>query len=1608
MEGVGINSTQSQVIVSVDWPNWSSENTVEIYSPSGTLISTITDPTGTGNSSYATTVDLGCLEDLNNYYFIMYDTYGDGWNGVDNITITVGGTSVYNQNGNTATSGGTTVNFNVSGGSSAAEISISGNSIEIVDGDTTPSTSDNSDFGKVQFGVDTTVNTFSINNQSCSTSLNLTGASPYITILGPNAADFSVTTIPTTPILAGGSTTFAITFNPTTAGIKNAIIRIDNDDTDENPYNFNIIGESIAPLTAGPGGVIPGLKLWLKSTAGLGYADGASVTTWGDQGLGANATVNTAGQEPTFKDNTTDNVNFNPVVDFNNSYNPVPKDGDYSFDDTTTQFLEGTGGFYTEDIFVVLIPDTTVNNSFGSMDIFCGDEDESTDAEDATGIGYGSYSIRFNNEVISYAVGVTSEDGTGGTEDGYGVTEISTTKTYNNVGIINARNNSGATQQELYYNANNIETLQNHIADFTNVDNSRYWIGRSEGWEASTDARIAEIITYNSRQSDTDLTDKRNRIQSYLAIKYGITLGVNGTSQDYVDSDGTVIWDQSVNTGYNYDITGIGRDDASELNQKQSSSVNNATDGTGLIEGILTMGLTDIYNTNGNNITTNAVNTFNDKNLLVWGNNGADLNLAASVINVDMSEGITGLTTPVTFTGMQRIWKVVESGGDIPSVKVSIPQNAIRNITPPGSYLMFISDTNVFDPTADYRVLTPDGSGNLETNYDFDGTKFITFGYAPQTIVVRSIYFDGVVDYVDMEDALDLNTSFTVSAWIKRGAGSANTSILSKRDAAYTEGYDFKITNTGLFEMSWKNGATQTITSDVAIPQDQWHHVAVIYNSGTANLYIDGVLDKTASLTAPVATTQSFYIAAAGKSTPTAYFEGNIDEVRVWDTALTIDQLRYIMNQEIEENTTFTDGVFVPTSISKNDVSTIPWANLAGYYPMSIYTYTNTNDASGNNNQGALRNLNTVDFQTAPLPYTSSGTTASWNLNSTWTNGSEQTIPGATSIVDNTKTVNWNIVETNHNLTMDNNSLPASNNGNRTLLGLVVQSNELTLPGNNATNTGNGLTVTHYLELDGVLDLEGESQLIQTDGSDLAVSSAGYIEKDQQGTANAFTYNYWSSPVSKIGAGTNNVPFSVSEVLKDGTTSASPINLDFGASYTYADGPASIAPISKKISAYWIWKFVNLGNAYANWQWVGEAANLNVTEGYTMKGTSGASAVIDEQNYVFVGKPNNVLNGAPEIVHTTFAAAAPDPFISLTGNPFPSAMDANIFITDNLASTDGQLYFWEHWGGGNHNLGNYQGGYATRTTATGTPAASHPDISQIGSGTKTPGQYISVGQGFYVISSAAGGKVVFKNSQRAFEKEGGASSVFFRGSQQKGQMSRETTANDKMIIRLGFKSPNGYHRQIAAVFNMDGATDGFDKGYDGKSSDVLPNDSFFIQDNNYYVIQAYGDFNEEREIPLVIIIDANNDGGIQKIMIDDLENIPSETALYIKDNESGETFDIKNQTFEISLNTGVYKDRFSLVFRSQEVLSVEDEDLIKNGLLAYMNNGTSTVTIKNTTDAEINKVTLFNTIGQPVKIWTKGLSNNEINLPVNNISTGVYIIKIETNKINVSKKIIIE
>ena len=92
---------------------------------------------------------------------------------------------------------------------------------------------------------------------------------------------------------------------------------------------------------------------------------------------------------------------------------------------------------------------------------------------------------------------------------------------------------------------------------------------------------------------------------------------------------------------------------------------------------------------------------------------------------------------------------------------------------------------------------------------------------------------------------------------------------------------------------------------------------------------------------------------------------------------------------------------------------------------------------------------------------------------------------------------------------------------------------EVVIAAETAYNNGQGLWITHYLKLDGFIDLVGESQLVQKRYNTVQVSesvfeeaSSGYIKRDQQGQKNSFNYNYWSSPVTIRGAA-NNSPYNL-------------------------------------------------------------------------------------------------------------------------------------------------------------------------------------------------------------------------------------------------------------------------------------------------------------------------------------------------------------------------------------------------------------------------------------------------------------------------------------------------
>ena len=124
------------------------------------------------------------------------------------------------------------------------EINVAGLGLSINDGDNTPDGGDGTEFGNVNLNTDSSPHTFTVVNNG--NALLQLGGSPRVLISGANAADFLVTLQPAAGINPNGSTNFEILFRPTAAGLRQAVVTIANDDSDEGPYSFTIQGTGVA------------------------------------------------------------------------------------------------------------------------------------------------------------------------------------------------------------------------------------------------------------------------------------------------------------------------------------------------------------------------------------------------------------------------------------------------------------------------------------------------------------------------------------------------------------------------------------------------------------------------------------------------------------------------------------------------------------------------------------------------------------------------------------------------------------------------------------------------------------------------------------------------------------------------------------------------------------------------------------------------------------------------------------------------------------------------------------------------------------------------------------------------------------------------------------------------------------------------------------------------------------------------------------------------------------------------------------------------------------------------------------------------------------------
>lgn len=214
---------------------------------------------------------------------------------------------------------------------------------------------------------------------------------------------------------------------------------------------------------------------------------------------------------------------------------------------------------------------------------------------------------------------------------------------------------------------------------------------------------------------------------------------------------------------------------------------------------------------------------------------------------------------------------------------------------------------------------------------------------------------------------------FTLSLWYKSDSASnpgATEYLINDGAAAGSAGYAMYANTSGNLcfgiddDTTWGPDVASCTTTDVY--DNTWHHITAVRNvtSDTTKIYLDAVENDsdTDTTTATLDSSPTFYIGDANATDGTDEFLGDIDEVQIFRSALTRDQVKVLFNQNSGQQlgTLSTDASNNPSN-SANDEYCPPGQGSActapiGHWKMDENTGTTAFDVSGNNNSGTLTN----------------------------------------------------------------------------------------------------------------------------------------------------------------------------------------------------------------------------------------------------------------------------------------------------------------------------------------------------------------------------------------------------------------------------------------------------------------------------------------------------------------------------------------------------------------------------------------------------------------------------------------------------------------------------
>lgn len=529
----------------------------------------------------------------------------------------------------------------------------------------------------------------------------------------------------------------------------------------------------------------------------------------------------------------------------------------------------------------------------------------------------------------------------------------------------------------------------------------------------------------------------------------------------------------------------------------------------------------------------------------------------------------------------------------------------------------------------------------------------------------------------------------------------------------------------------------------------------------------------------------------------------------------------------------------------------------------------------------------------------------------------------------------------------------------------LLKSCQLEIGAGAVLTIGNGST---YIVEDKLTLKDGSTMIVEDNGSFVQVSEPdvndihpGAVFQVHRKSATMYRYDftYWSSPVEGFR-------------LKD----VSPLTL--------------------------FDKFYSWNAQTGTWTTLPQPANsttlMETGVGYIVRAPQNYSTnptIRDKWESIFKGKPNN---GAK---HVTVANGADNKW-NLIGNPYPSAIDIDVFMNANANVVEGAIYLWTHnsaivptqTGG---QIYTYSASDYVTVNAAGMVMAG-PQNNALGANNGDDFK-IASGQSFFVkgkVSNANGNQVVFNNSMRV--KQAGQNDQFLRPSPAEPNQNWETTGKHRVWLNL--TGANDAFNQ-ALVGYIENATDGLDSRYD---ADVFSGGTvslYSLLDTKKLTIQGRAlPFNNQDEVPMGYKTTLT---GTLKIAIDHFDGLFQGQDIYLEDKVLNIVHNLKEADYTFTTVPGTFNERFVLRYVPAAELGIDNPTVDANSMIVFRNG--SQIDIKSK-DQSIEHVTVYDLLGKVIfdkdKINAQSFSTTQLNA-----SNQVVIVKIITDtQAEVVKKVI--